>query len=103
LFINGLRNYCDQTETVEHFLIKCAGNVPVVDRNIKAACKKLQFDLNIKSAFSDERLFVVILANINRKIQWENFSQEGKIDKMDGHIQLTSLQLSLRGTQKMGL
>ena len=57
---------CGETETVGHFLINCTGNG--VARNVKDACEKLQLDHSIKSVLNDERLFDVILGNINRKI-----------------------------------
>jgi len=64
----GLCDYCGETETVGHFFVNCTENL--VARNIKDGCEKLQLDHSrpIKSVINDERLFDVILANINRKI-----------------------------------
>ena len=44
---------------------------------------------------NDERLFDVILFNINRKIQQETSHQEGKIDKTDTAVEMLWLCLKL--------
>jgi len=39
----------------------------ILDGNIKDACKKGQFDFSMKTVLNGDRLFEVILANVNRK------------------------------------
>ena len=55
----GLCSQCNVSETIEHYVLKCSGNIGLIIQ-LENKCKKLGKDFTLKSILNDDKLIDIL-------------------------------------------
>ena len=60
---SGLCSQCDLPENIEHYIMRCSGNIELI-LQLEKKCKKLGMDFTLKSILNNDKLIDILYAYI---------------------------------------